>query len=111
MSIKKLNESLESILEELRLMDPADEYLQLGDAYIVDTKYELLQALDNLIIGDSIAIKQGNTEITINFEDENQYSFILDAGILDNDRSGDNNKVWNNLSKQEVMDLINIEVR
>ena len=114
MDIKKLNEELEKYLkEEFRLMDKEDPSLGLGAAYIVDTKEELIQHLDDLIIGDSIAIKQeGDKEITINFEDENDYSFLIDNGTLENNWNTEEvGRTWYNLTKEEILDLIDVEVK
>ena len=114
MNIKKLNEELEKYLkEEFRLMDEEDPSLGLGAAYIVDTKEELIQHLDDLIIGDSIAIKQErDKEITINFEDENDYSFLIYNGTLEGNWDTEEvGRVWGNLTKEEVIDLIDIEVK
>ena len=112
MNIKKLNEEIEKFLkEEFRLMDKEDP--SLGTAYIVDTKEELIQHLDDLIIGDSIAIKQkGDKEITINFEDENDYSFLIDNGTLENNWNTEEvGRTWYNLTKEEILDLIDVEVK
>lgn len=113
MKFKELNEQLKKVLESFELMDKADPDLGLGDAYIVGTKEELKQHINDLIIGDSIAIKQENDkEITIIFEDENDYSFLIDNGLVkDNYNHDEVGKTWYNLTKEEVLELIDIEVK
>ena len=114
MNIKELNKELEKYLkEDFRLMDEEDQSLGLGAAYIVDTKEELIQHLDDLIIGDSIAIKkEGDKEVTINFEDENDYSLLIDNGTLENNWNTEEvGRTWYNLTKEEILDLIDIEVK
>lgn len=79
MNIKQLNNDISNILEQVKLISAEDEDLQIGNAYTVDTKEELLQFLqDNqLIPADSVTLIQDDCEITIYLDDEDEYSIVM----------------------------------
>ena len=85
MSIKKLNEEIEKMLENIRLADEANELLDIGDFYLVDNKMELISGLDKLTLGDSIGLIQNDYEITITLEDEDMFGIVVDTGLIEND--------------------------
>ena len=85
MNIKKLNEAIEKMLENIRLADEANELLGIGDFYLADNKMELISGLDKLTLGDSIGLIQNDYEITITLEDEDTFGIIVDTGLIEND--------------------------
>ena len=112
MKIRRLNEKFKKLFKEsITLMDSANPALELGDAFLVDTKDELIAQLDKLLVTDSVAIRQGKKEITIMLQEENDYTFIIDSGIILNDRERIGVRTIPNLRKDEVLDLIDIEVK
>lgn len=98
--------------EELRLADRADADLGLGDFYMVDNKQELISAIDKLTIGDSIGIIQGDHEVTITLQDEDNYDLVSDNGMRkDNWELADNGPIFTNINKEDLIKAINLTVR
>ena len=96
--------------EDFKLMDKEEPEYQLGDAYIVDTKQELIDGLNKIIIGDTIALKQGDREITIYFNDENDYSILDDDGTLDDDLRYDDIGRIHDMTKEDILDWIEVYI-
>lgn len=96
--------------EAIRLMDPPDTDLGLGAAFIVDTKEELITKLKDLSVSDSVAMQLGQKEITITKTKLNKYSFLIDFGFIKNDFQRSSVKEFKNLSYEEVLDLIQLEI-
>lgn len=108
--IKKLDSIYNSLNEEFKLMDKEEPEYQLGDAYIVDTKQELIDGLNKIIIGDTIALKQSDREITIYFNDENDYSILDDDGTIDDSLRYDDIGRIHDMTKEEVIDWIEVYI-
>lgn len=104
--------SSREITEEVRLADKEHSDLGLGNFYMADSKEELISGLDRLNLGDSIGIIQGDQEVTITLQDEDNYDLVSDNGMRkDNWELAANGPIFSNINKEDLIKAINLIVR